>query len=368
MESHQNGLRCPGQPDPASRRALQPAVDFIMQKTDVSPTIGIICGSGLGELAQLVKSSVAIPYTDIPGFPVSTAPGHSGRLVFGTLSGASVVLMQGRLHVYEGHLLWRVTMGVRVMKMLGVTHIIVTNAVGGLNPDYQVGDIMIVKDHINMFGLAGESPLRGPNDESFGPRFFSINSLYKRVLRDLAKEAAIQVGIEDTVREGILTISGGPNYESVAELKMFHLLGVDCVGMSSIPECLVAHHCGIEVLAFCLVTNQCHLDMENHQSAAPNHQEVLDAAEAKKSDLKRFVSVLVEKINNYKEADKLNGINGVINGIDNVMREQNRTEHVSKEANGIDNNVVRDQNGTEHVSKESCIVDVVGKRHSKLDR
>jgi len=300
METLSSGssFRHASSPDPFSREALQPIADFLLSKISAMPNIGIICGSGLGELATLVTDTVVLPYRDIPGFPVSTAPGHQGQLVFGCLSGARVVLMQGRLHVYEGHPLWRCTMPVRILRMVGVTQLIVTNAVGGLNPDYKVGDIMLVKDHINMFGLAAESPLRGPNDESFGPRFFSVNSLYNKKCRNIARAAAEEVGISQTVHEGVLSISGGPNYESVAELKMFSMLGVDCIGMSSIPECVVAHHCGMTVLAFCLVTNQCCLDVNTHTSAAPDHQEVLDAAEMKKHDLKKFVSVLVEKINN----------------------------------------------------------------------
>jgi len=242
-------------PDPFSREALQPAADYILAQAKTSghsPTLGIICGSGLGELATMVEKPVVLPYADIPGFPVSTAPGHQGRLIIGRLSGMTVILMQGRLHAYEGHPLWKVTMPVRVMRMVGANTLVVTNAVGSINPTYQVGDIMLVCDHINMFGLAGNSPLRGPNDESFGPRFFALNGLYDIRLRELARSAAKQVGIEDTLREGVLTITGGPNYESVAELKMFAGLGVDCVGMSSIPESLVAHHSGMKVLAFSL--------------------------------------------------------------------------------------------------------------------
>merc|ERR1712051_730315 len=202
-------------------------------------------------------------------------------------------------------------MPVRVMRMVGAETLVVTNAVGSINPQYQVGDIMLVCDHINMFGLAGNSPLRGPNDESFGPRFFALNGLYDTRLRQLARQAAEEVGIEDTVREGVLTISGGPNYESVAELKMFAGLGVDCVGMSSIPESLVAHHCGMKVLAFSLVTNQCHLDPVLHSSAAPNHQEVLDAADAKKGDLKKFVSKLVENLHNEQQRELHANGNGI---------------------------------------------------------
>jgi len=309
-----SSFRSSSLPDPFSREALQPAADYILVKAKAgghAPTLGIICGSGLGELAAMVERPVVLPYADIPGFPVSTAPGHQGKLIIGRLSGMTVILMQGRLHAYEGHPLWKVTMPVRVMRMVGANTLVVTNAVGSINPQYQVGDIMLVCDHINMFGLAGNSPLRGPNDESFGPRFFALNGLYDSRLRQLARQAAEEVGIDDTVREGVLTISGGPNYESVAELKMFAGLGVDCVGMSSIPESLVAHHCGMKVLAFSLVTNQCHLDPVLHSSAAPNHQEVLDAADAKKGDLKKFVSKFVENLHNEQQRELHTNGNGI---------------------------------------------------------
>jgi len=306
-------FRAANSTDPFSRASLQPIADYIQSHITSSPDIGIICGSGLGELANLVENPVILPYSSIPGFPVSTAPGHSGRLVFGLLAGANVVIMQGRLHAYEGHPLWLCTLPVRIFRMLGVTHLIVTNAVGGLNPEYKVGDIMLVKDHINMFGMACSSPLRGPNDDTFGPRFFSLNNLYRKKWRNIAKKAAEELGMGNTIQEGVLSISGGPNYESVAELKMFFMLGVDCIGMSSIPESLVAHHCGMEVLAFCLVTNQCSLDISSHTSAEPSHQEVLDAAEMKKHDLKRFVASIVEKINNNRVVEEESN-NGQENG------------------------------------------------------
>jgi len=349
-----SSFRSSSLPDPFSREALQPAADYILVKAKAgghAPTLGIICGSGLGELAAMVERPVVLPYADIPGFPVSTAPGHQGKLIIGRLSGMTVILMQGRLHAYEGHPLWKVTMPVRVMRMVGANTLVVTNAVGSINPQYQVGDIMLVCDHINMFGLAGNSPLRGPNDESFGPRFFALNGLYDSKLRELARQAAEQVGIEDTVREGVLTISGGPNYESVAELKMFAGLGVDCVGMSSIPESLVAHHCGMKVLAFSLVTNQCHLDPVLHSSAAPNHQEVLDAADAKKGDLKKFVSKFVENLHNEQQRDlhaNGNGINSNGTPSCNGSNSNGTTSNGVQPSNGHTSNGVSSQtsNGT----------------------
>jgi purine-nucleoside phosphorylase len=232
------------------------------------------------------------------------------------------------------------------MRLVGANTLVVTNAVGSINPQYQVGDIMLVCDHINMFGLAGNSPLRGPNDESFGPRFFALNGLYDSRLRQLARQAAQEVGIEETLREGVLTITGGPNYESVAELKMFAGLGVDCVGMSSIPESLVAHHCGMKVLAFSLVTNQCHLDPVLHSSAAPNHQEVLDAADAKKGDLKKFVSKFVENLYNEQQIElqangngiKSNGTPGASNGsTGNGSTSNGHTNNGTPTSNGSSN-------------------------------
>jgi len=289
-------FRAASGPDPLCRESLQPIADHILQQISCRPVLGLVCGSGLGSLAGLVQESTVLPYSSIPNFPVSTAPGHQGQLVIGQLAGLPVVLMQGRLHVYEGYPLWQCSLPIRVMKLLGVKLLVVSNAVGGLNPTYNVGDIMLVRDHINMFGLSGESPLRGPNDESFGPRFFSVNNLYEQKWRGVALEAAERVGISSTVHQGVLTMSGGPNYESVAELKMFSMMGVDCVGMSSIPECLTAHHCGISVLAFCLVTNKCQVDPSSHTSQPPCHQEVLDAAASKEEDLRKFVGRLVEML------------------------------------------------------------------------
>jgi len=288
--------------DPVSREALQPIVTYVQaQSRGLTPSLGIVCGSGLGNLADLLikaRGTVLIDYRDIPGFPVSTAPGHKGRLVIGNLNGITVILMQGRMHVYEGHPLWRVTLPIRVMKMLGVRTLLVTNAVGSINPSYQVGDIMMVKDHINMFGFGGQSPLRGPNDESFGPRFFAVNDMYHPGLRGLLKEAAKEVGMKDNIHEGVLTLTGGPNFESPAELRMFSLVGVDCVGMSSIPESLVAHHCGIKVLAMSLITNKCLLDSEGE---APNHAEVLDVARGKEEDLKKLITKFVEKLQSWEQ-------------------------------------------------------------------
>ncbi|XP_023345734.1 purine nucleoside phosphorylase [Eurytemora carolleeae] len=271
-----NGIK-----DPISRAALQPTADYILQRCEMKPLVGIICGSGLGELGDLVTNATNLNYNDIPGS------------------------LLGRVHCYEGFPLWHIALPVRVMKLLGIRNIIITNAVGALNPLYQVGDLMLVKDHINMFGLGGQSPLQGPNDEYFGPRFFDVNQLYSDRWRHLAREAAKEVEFCRSIHDGVLTIAGGPNYESVAELKMLSMLGADCVGMSSIPESLVAHHCGIQVLAFSLVTNLCTFEYSSNQP--PNHEEVLEVANQCKDDLKKFVSALVKKISLNLDKTTING-------------------------------------------------------------
>lgn len=210
--------------------------NFFLEKTKHRPKIGVICGSGLGSLAESLLNADVFPYHTIPNFPVSTVEGHAGQMIFGTINNIPVMCMQGRFHYYEGYPLAKCSMPIRVMKLVGVTHLIATNAAGGLNESYNVGDIVIVKDHINLMGFAGNNPLQGPNDIRFGPRFPPMNKAYdiemKRHVFDIAKE----LGIDDQVHEGVYTCLGGPNYETVAELKMLKILGVDCVGMSTVHE------------------------------------------------------------------------------------------------------------------------------------
>merc|ERR1712013_442643 len=215
--------------DPISYEAISECSDYITSRTKHRPKIGIICGSGLGGLADLAKDADVFPYSEIPGFPQSTVAGHVGRLLLGELDGVAVVIMQGRFHSYEGYELWKTAMPVRVMKLLGVEQLLVTNAGGGLNAAFNVGDLMVLKDHINLPGFARNHPLRGPNDERFGPRFFPCNDIYNTAYRKIARRVAMV---------------GGPNYETVAELKMLRELGVDSVGMSTIPETIAAHHSG----------------------------------------------------------------------------------------------------------------------------
>jgi len=270
---------------------MEQSAQYLLERTRHRPRIGIICGSGLGGLADLLKDRDVFPYEEIPNFPTSTVPGHAGRMVIGLLEGVPVICMQGRFHCYEGYPLWKCAMPVRVMKLVGVTHLVVTNAAGGLNPAYNVGDIMLLKDHINMQGFAGDSPLKGRNDERFGPRFPAMNNSYDLGLRQLAKDVAKEIGISDYIREGVYVMLGGPAYETVAELRLLRMLGVDAVGMSTVPEVIVARHCGMTVFAFSLITNECITEYDCDREA--NHEEVIETANKRQNDLKLLVTRMV---------------------------------------------------------------------------
>jgi len=279
---------------PFSYEIIQESADFILRNSKHRPSIGIICGSGLGTLANQLEDRNEFPYESVPNFPVSTVKGHAGKLIVGKLAGVPVLCMQGRFHAYEGYPLWKCAMPVRVMKLIGVEKIIVTNAAGGLNPNFNVGDIMIIKDHINMQGFAGDSPLRGRNDERFGPRFPNLNNAYDKSFREMARETAKELKLDDIVKEGVYVMLGGPTYETVAELKLLRLLGVDAVGMSTVPEVVVARHCGLRVFSFSLITNQCILEYETDQGA--NHAEVIDTANKRQKDLQALVKSMVAKL------------------------------------------------------------------------
>lgn len=249
------------------------AADYLRAHTHHRPTIGLILGSGLSGLAARIEDATAIPYADIPHFPVSTVAGHAGRLVIGTLAGATVCAMQGRFHYYEGYSMQQVTLPVRVMQRLGIDTLIVTNAAGGLNPSFAVGDIMLIDDHINLVGMAGANPLLGANLEEFGPRFPAANRVYTRRLRQVAEEVARDAAIN--LRHGVYIQLAGPNFETAAEVRMLRAWGADAVGMSTVAETMVAHHAGMNVLGFSTITNVAidELDAEGQ----PTHDEVMDA-------------------------------------------------------------------------------------------
>lgn len=254
---------------------IEAAADFIRGRTRHRPSVGLILGSGLSPLADQIQQADHIPFDEVPHFPVSTVGGHSGRLVIGQLEGQAVLVMQGRAHYYEGYSMAQVTLPIRVMQVLGVEVLIVTNAAGGLNPAWQAGDLMLITDHINFIGMAGINPLRGPNLETFGPRFPDMGVAYDLELRRLAREAAVEAGV--VLREGVYTGLGGPNFETPAELRFLRTLGTDAVGMSTVAEVTVAHHGGTRVLGISGISNIAVYDPSQGESAS--HEEVLEAGQ-----------------------------------------------------------------------------------------
>ena len=236
-------------------RTYQVAADYIRQQTGgYTPIVGIVLGSGLGRLADRIEQPVVIPYRDIPGFPVSTAVGHKGNFIIGRLGGKTVIAMQGRFHYYEGYPMDLVTIGVRTMAVLGVQDLFVSNAAGGANPDFRVGDLVIIRDHISMF----PNPLIGPNLEEMGPRFPDITCAYDLNLQALAESCAAEMGI--SLRKGVYFGSTGPTYETPAEVRFYRTVGADLLGMSTVPEVIVARHCGLRVFGMSVVTNCANTD------------------------------------------------------------------------------------------------------------
>lgn len=239
----------------------------------LQPEIALVLGSGLNPLAQQIEDAVAVPYSEIPHFPVSTIVGHQGRLVTGRLEGKPVIVMQGRAHYYEGYAMQQVTMPMRVFRELGVETVVLTNAAGALNRQYQVGDMMLITDHINFMGMAGENPLRGPNDDSLGPRFLDMSKTYDRRLRELAVEVATEQSLP--LRQGVYVGLGGPTFETPADVRFLRLVGGDAVGMSTVPEAIVARHGGMRVMGVSGISNVTidQIDAEGEAS----HEEVLEA-------------------------------------------------------------------------------------------
>lgn len=255
-----------------SRIDYDHAVDAIRKYTSMQPQIGLVLGSGLGDLADTIDEPVVIPYSEIPGWPQSTVHGHSGQLVMGSLEGKPVVVQRGRAHFYEGYTLQQVTFPIRVMHRLGVNTLILTNAAGGLNPNFRAGDIMLLNDHINFLGMTGLSPLIGPNDDAIGERFPSMVHTYDRTLRRKVLEVAAQNGIE--LQEGVYVCLSGPTFETPAEVRMLRVIGGDAVGMSTAHEVVVARHAGMRCIAFSSITNVAIDTVEDEGET--NHQEVLE--------------------------------------------------------------------------------------------
>ncbi|WP_440896951.1 purine-nucleoside phosphorylase [Amphibacillus sp. Q70] len=266
---------------------LEEAKSFIAAKLKMKPKVGLILGSGLGMLADQIAESVRIKYTDIPGFPVSTVEGHAGQLVSGTLKGVPVVAMQGRFHYYEGYGLDAVTFPVRVMKALGIETLMVTNAAGGVNKDFTPGDLMLITDHINN---TGQNPLIGPNDDTQGVRFPDMSTAYDRSLQVLAREVADELDIK--LKEGVYVWNTGPTYETPAEIKMLQAVGGDAVGMSTVPEVIVARHIGLDVLGISCISNMAAGILDQPL----NHEEVIETTEKVRESFLTLVKAILTSL------------------------------------------------------------------------
>lgn len=263
---------------------VQQTVEYIKNKTGFTPEYGVILGSGLGSFTDDIVIEHTLPYNEIPNFPVSTVEGHKGALVFGTIGDKKVVAMQGRFHYYEGYDMKQVTFPVRVMKYIGVTKLIVSNASGGVNPNYKVGSIVLIKDHINMMP---EHPLRGKNDERFGPRFVNMSEPYSQKMIAKARELAKELNIE--VQDGVYLGLQGPTFETLAEYRMVKALGGDCVGMSTVPEVIVARHMDLETFGLSVIT-----DMGNEEAIETiTHEEVLEAAREAEPHVRQLIKQLI---------------------------------------------------------------------------
>ena len=250
---------------------IHAAADFVRGKIgNLQPEVGIVLGSGLGKLADKIAQGVTVPYRDIPGFPASTAIGHKGNYIVGELGGKQVIAMQGRIHYYEGYGMFEVTLPIQVMKVLGIRYLFVSNAAGGTNLSFHVGDLMIIKDHINLL----PNPLIGPNMDQEGPRFPDMTRPYDPALIKLALRLAGEMGI--TLQQGVYLGDTGPSYETPAEYKFYRTIGADAVGMSTVPEVIVARHCGIRVFGVSIITD---LGIEGKIEEV-SHEEVQKAANA----------------------------------------------------------------------------------------
>jgi len=247
--------------------------DVIRSLSGISPKVGLILGSGLGPLAESVENRTVIPYKKLPNWPVSTVEGHTGQLVLGNLEGVPVVVMQGRAHFYEGYSMPHIGLPVRVMQRLGIEILIVTNAAGAVNPEFIPGDVMLITDHLNLIGMAGATPLKGPNIVEIGPRFPDMGQAYDRELSNLARSIAGEKGL--TLREGVYVSLAGPTFETPADLRFLRTAGVDAVGMSTVPEVIVARHGSTRVLGFSGISNKANLDGDT----LTTHEEVLEAGE-----------------------------------------------------------------------------------------
>ncbi len=261
---------------------IDQAADAIRKRTSSHPRVGLVLGSGLNSLADSVKAADIIPYAELPNWPLSTVEGHVGRLVIGELEGQAVFVMQGRIHFYEGYSMSQITLPVRVMLRLGLEMMFVTNAAGGVNPDFVPGDVMLITDHLNLVGMTGANPLMGPNIDELGPRFPDMSQAYDRKLMATARQVAVDENIP--LREGVYCALSGPSFEGPADLRFLRSAGADAVGMSTVPEVIVARHGGLRVLGFSGISNKANLD----GSTVTTHAEVIEAG--------KIITPKIEKI------------------------------------------------------------------------
>ncbi len=266
---------------------IENAASYLQKKYSNTPKIGLILGSGLGVLADEIENPVKISYESIPDFPVSTVEGHAGQLVFGTLSGKEVVAMQGRFHYYEGYSFDQVTFPVRVMKALGVETLVVTNAAGGVNKDFKPGDLMLITDHINNMG---GNPLIGPNDSRLGARFPDMSEAYSKELRSVALDAASQLNL--AVKQGVYLGNTGPTYETPAEIRLARTLGGDAVGMSTVPEVIVARHANVKVLGISCISNMAAGILDQPLT----HDEVIETTEMVRENFLSYVKKIISML------------------------------------------------------------------------
>ena len=269
---------------------IDAATDAVRERLTSTPEIALILGSGLGELADSIENPTIIPTHGIPFWPVSTVPGHKGRLVIGELEGKQVLVLQGRTHFYEGHPISKIGLPIRVMQRLGIKTLILTNASGGLNDDYFAGDIMLIKDHLALLPMAGENPLRGPNLDEFGPRFPPMSEVYNHELIELAEEVGKELGVP--LHKGVYVCLSGPSFETPADCRFLKMVGADAVGMSTVPEAIVAKHGGMDILGFATITNKIDPDGTNKAS----HEEVLQVGDQLAPNLMKVIRGVLRRL------------------------------------------------------------------------
>ena len=269
---------------------IDQAADFLRARLTAIPRIGLILGTGLGSLADEVTDPIVLPYSDIPSWPLSTVQGHKGRLVIGKLAGQQVMVLQGRVHYYEGYSMAQVTLPVRIMQRLGVEILVVTNAAGAINPNFEPGDVMLITDHIGLVAMAGLNPLRGPNIDALGERFPDMSQAYDRKLMELARQAAKAGGVP--LHEGVYIGLSGPSFETPADLRFLRGIGADSVGMSTVPEVIVARHGRMRVLGLSGISNKANLDGDTMTT----HEEVLQAGLVLVPKLKEIILGVLKQV------------------------------------------------------------------------